>query len=227
MQDELYTLIVDSREKDNVRKILDSYKVKYKIETLVTGDYMIRTPEGRVTIERKQIGDFIGSLMSGRLENQMRRLADEPCPGLLLTGSFAEYRRFAKGSNFTSDSLIGALASCIVKYGLRFVVWIQSAEDHPHKTGIILTSKLIKKIAEGKLDKIPNRKMKLDITHPQADAVRMMCGIPMDTAIRLINTFGSLRAIMDSSDESLMSVKGMGNTRIARLRMLTGEPRTT
>ena len=69
--------------------------------------------------------------------------------------------------------------------------------------------------------------MKLDETHPQADAVRMMCGIPMDTAIRLIKTFGSLRAIMDSSDESLMSVKGMGHTRIDRLRMLTGEPRAT
>jgi len=220
-----YTLIVDSREKENVRKALDAFNVNYVIQTLPVGDFQIYTPQGKVTVERKQMGDFISSLMSGRLESQMHRLANEPLPGLLLTGSFAEYRRYAKSTNFTIDHVIGAVASCVVKYGLRFVIWIQSAENQPHATGVQLTAKILKKLAEGKLDQIPDRRLKLSKENPQQDAVRLLCGVPANIAKELLLKFGCIRAIMDATDEQLLEVRGMGHTRIQRLRMLTnGKP---
>ncbi len=215
-----YTLVVDSREKDNVKRALDSYNIKYVIQTLKTGDLQITTPEGRVTVERKMMTDFIHSMVSGRLESQMRRLADEPIPGLLLTGSFAEYRRFAKGTGLTIDHVVGAVASCIVKYGLRFVVWIQSVENQPHATGVALTAKLIKKIAEGKLDQIPDRSIKKNEKHPQRELVRMMFGVPINVAETLLENFHTVRKLMDATDDELMSIKGMGHTRVDRMRRL-------
>jgi len=214
-----YELIVDSREQDNVRKVLDKEGIVYKIEALETGDFQIRVPEGEITVERKQMTDFIGSLMSGRLEEQLRRLSEHAVPGLVITGSFSDYSRYAKHKYFTEDHVIGAVASCVVKFGLRFVIWVQSEKDNPHSAGIKLTTKILKKISEGKIDKIPDRKLKRFKTdEPALDVIRMMCGISGETAKRLLKDFGCIKGIINASDEDLLKVKGMGRTRIAKLR---------
>ncbi len=215
-----YDLIVDTREKDNTIKALEQAGIRYKRETLPTGDLKISTQDGTVIVERKQMTDFIQSLLSGRLEEQMRRLSQEQCPGLVLTGSFAEYRKYAKSTRFTVDHVIGAVASCVVKYGLRFVIWIQGGSTQPHAAGIVLTSKIIKKIAEGKIDNIPDRKLKKNSIDPQREIVGMLCGVPQDVAGNLLKKFGCIRTIMDAKDDELLTVKGMGRTRIAKMRKL-------
>lgn len=216
-------IIVDSREKDNVRKVLDAYGIKYKLEALPTGDFEVRTPEGDVTVERKTVSDFIGSLMSGRLEEQMRRLALKNCPMLLITGSFSEYQKYAKGSKFTQDQMIGAISSCVVKYGLRSVIWIQSVQSQPHSVGIAMTSKLLIKMKEGKLDQIPDRKLKPSDGNEQRELVHLICGVPSNVAQSLLDYFGSPRAIINASEEDLLKVKGMGKTRILKMRKLLGD----
>jgi Fanconi anemia group M protein len=217
-----FTLTVDSREKDNATSVLDKAGIPYVKAALETGDYQIVVPEGKITIERKQMTDFIGSLMSGRLEDQLRRLSEHEVPGLVITGSFSDYKRYAKFKHFTQDHVEGAIASCVVKFGLRFVIWIQSDKDNPHATGIKITSKVLRKIAEGKIDKIPDRKLKRFKTdEPALDIVRMMCGVSGETAKRLLKEFGCLKGIIDATDEQLIGVKGMGRTRIAKLRKVS------
>jgi len=218
-----YTLTVDTREKENVRKILDSYGIKYNLATLQTGDYEIATPDGTVTLERKQMTDFIGSLMSGRLEEQMRRLANKKCPMLLLTGSFDEYRRYAKTTRFTADQVVGAVASLIVKYGLRCVVWV-GKDNQPHAAGLALAVKIMKKIAEGKIDEIPPRKLKpRDGSTAQEELIHLICGVPINVSKGLLQKFNNVRGILDAKDEDLLMVHGMGNTRIAKMRRLLGD----
>jgi len=222
--DEEPQLIVDSREKENVRKILDSYGIKYKIEALPVGDYVIRTPDGEVTVERKTMTDFIGSLFSGRLEEQMRKLSEKKCPILLITGNFEEYRRHAKTTKFTADQVIGAIASCIVKYGLRSTIWIQGGHTMPHATGIALCTKLIRKIADGKLDQIPPRRLKpRDGASDQEEMLHLICGVPIDVSKNLLYKFKTVRATLNANDEDLLSVKGMGRTRIKKMRCLLGD----
>ncbi len=216
-------LIVDSREQENVRRVLDSYGVKYKIEALPTGDYEIRTTEGDVTIERKTVPDLIGSLMSGRLESQMRRLSQKNCPILLITGSFSEYKKYAKNSKFTQDQMIGAISSCIVRYGLRCVIWIQSSHSNPHSAGIAMISKLLMKIKEGKLDKIPDRRLKSFDGNEKRELIGILCGVPTNVAQALIDYFGTPRRVIDATDEDLLKVKGMGKTRIHKMRHLLGD----
>jgi|GEM_PF-2681678 len=218
-----YDLIVDSREKINTFEALKAYNIQYTIEALPVGDLKVTTPDGSVVIERKQMTDFIGSLLSGRLEEQARKLANEKCPGLILTGSFQEYRQHAKTTKLTTDHVIGAIASLVVKYGLRFVIWIQSAENKPHATGIAVAAKIAKKIAEGKLDQIPDRRLKKKTDNPQREIVSLICGVPCVVAENLLKKFGCIRAIMDAKDEELLEVDGMGKIRIAKMRRLLGD----
>jgi len=219
-----YNLIVDSREQENVTKMLDKLGIKYDRAKLLTGDYQMEDADGvKVTMERKTVPDLIGSLMSGRLEEQMRRLANEPCPILLITGSFSEYKKFAKFSKFTVDQLQGAVASCIVKYGLRCVIWIQSSSDHPHSYGLGIGCKILQKVSEGKIDQIPPRRLKRRGNPAQIEVIHILFGVPVNVAESLLERFGSIRNILDCNDADLGSVKGMGPTRISKMRKLLGD----
>jgi Fanconi anemia group M protein len=224
MQHEKYRLTVDTREQDNVIKMLDKMDIKYNRAALLTGDYQMEDSDGNVvTMERKTIPDLVGSLMSGRLEEQMRRLADEKCPMLLITGSFGDYKKFAKFSKFTVDQLHGAIASCIVKYGLRCVIWVQSVSDHPNSNGLGIGCKVLAKVSEGKLDKIPPRKIKRRGNVAQIEIIHILFGVPVNVAEGLLKRFGSIRDILDADDKELLGVKGMGPTRTITMRKLLGD----
>jgi Fanconi anemia group M protein len=217
-------IIVDTREQDNVTKMLEKLGVDYTRETLTTGDYLAFDNDGnKVTMERKTVPDFVGSLMSGRLEQQMRRLADESCPILLLTGSFSEYKKFAKFSKFTVDQLHGAIASCVVKYGLRSVIWVQNSKDRPHTNGLGIGCKILAKISEGKLDKIPPRRIKRRGNTAQIEVIHILFGVPVNVAEQLLVKFGTIRAILNATDKELLEVKGMGMSRTKNMRKLLGD----
>ncbi len=221
---EKYKLTIDTREQDNVTKMLDKMGIKYNKATLLTGDYQMTDPDGNVvTMERKTITDLIGSLMSGRLEEQMRRLANEKCPMLLITGSFSDYKHFARFSKFTVGQLHGAIASCIVRYGLRCVIWVQSEKEHPHSNGLGIGIKILAKVAEGRLDNIPARRIKRRGNTDQIEILSILFGIPVNVADNMLKKFGCIRNILDCNDEDLMSVKGMGPTRVTKMRKLLGD----
>ena len=142
---------------------------------------------------------------------------------LLLTGSFDEYRRYAKTTRFTADQVVGAVASLIVKYGLRCVVWV-GKDTQPHAAGIALATKIMKKVAEGKIDDIPPRKLKpRDGSTAQEELIHLICGIPINVSKELLKTFKNVRGVLDAKDEALLQVHGMGHTRIQKMRKLLGD----
>jgi len=219
-----YKLVVDTREQSNVLEMLDKLGLDYTRETLLTGDFQMFTEDGyEITMERKTVPDLIQSLMSGRLEEQMRRLSEKPCPILLVTGSFRDYKKFAKFSKFTVEQLQGAIASCIVKYGLRCVIWVQSVEDHPNHNGLGIGLKVLKKISEGKLDKIPPRRLKRSGNLVQIEIVHILFGVPVNVAELMLKQVGNIRKILAATDEQLLKVKGMGKARVIKMRKLLGD----
>ncbi len=65
-------IIVDSREtRSKVPAMLKVIDAEYRIETLDIGDYLI----GDICIERKSAGDYIGSLQSKHLNNQLVKMS--------------------------------------------------------------------------------------------------------------------------------------------------------
>jgi len=215
---------VDSREPKAEQAILDEAGIEYEIQALETGDYSIINENGaEICMERKEMKDLISSLFSGRLDNQMRRLADKDHPILLITGSFSEYTEAVKKSHgktfFTKDQLIGKVASIAVSYGIQIVWFTKWDDNRVHSDGLKLAVKMIKKIAEGKYLKPKPPSVKRN-TNKQRELVRTLFNISPELADALIKKFGTIRTIINATDEDLLYVKGMGKTRLERARAI-------
>ena len=211
MADKDIEIIVDSREKKKQQNLLRNQGLEFTVKALPCGDYAALCDDGKVTIERKAISDFLQSLLSGRLEDQLKRLAHEPVPILLVTGSFKEVQKFYKKSKITEEHVHGAIASAVVRFGLRSVIWIQD--------GYADATKILKKIAEGKLDQIKDRRIKRT-ENPQREVVKLLLNVPTDVAQNLLDRFATVRCIINANDEELLKVPGIGSSRLQRIRFM-------
>ncbi len=216
-------IIIDSREKVHIRKVLSKAGIVYGVEAMKVGDYKAVTPSGTVTIERKTMSDLFSSIMDGRFETQMAKLSQENLPILLITGDFKELYRFYKSTARINEQTVhGIIASALVRYGLRSVIWIQAIDGDPHKDGLILAGKVLKKIAEGKLDQIPDRRIETK-TKPQEELLKHILNIPKNVAINLLSKFGSVRGVLNAQDDQLKQVKGVGPARLKRMKTMLDE----
>jgi len=74
-------LIVDSREPAHIKKAFINLGEKHKdlnveVKALKTGDFLNKY----FILERKELEDFIGSFISGRLDEQVNRMLETPQP---------------------------------------------------------------------------------------------------------------------------------------------------
>lgn len=116
-------LYVDTREKGSLPiKIIDELK-DVKRETLDAGDYCIFTNDKPVLIERKKYDDFVQSIMSGRLDEQLekcKQVTDNII--LLLEGTGTKY------SKMSYKSYVAKIASISLK-GIQIVNLRNSSES--------------------------------------------------------------------------------------------------
>jgi ERCC4-type nuclease len=214
-------IIIDTREQDEEEQYFKDNNIEYRKEALPCGDYAAEDSNGnRVIIERKEIKDYISSLFEGRLDDQLGRLAQEDCPILFISGELDEYYEAVPGqSRFSRGQFYGSLSSCIVRYGLRSVIWNQCECSHEDTLGMIV--KVLEHTSQGNIDKIPKRK-KREFNN-QIGFLRELTGCPQDTAIEMIKYYGSVRKVIEAPLDDLKSFKGMGPKRISRMRMLLDE----
>lgn len=110
-------IIVDSRESEKVRALLDGFGVKYEIRELLIGDYSV----GDIIIERKAIADFYGSVYSGRVYRQVNDMCENYEKALLvISGTPAQYF-IHRGKADKFKVFFGALASLAVKFRVGIV----------------------------------------------------------------------------------------------------------
>ncbi len=210
-------IIIDSREHHEERDYFTRHNIPFKLQALSCGDYAVEDPDGcRVVVERKEIKDFISSLFSGRLDDQLGRLRLESYPILVISGSLQEYYDSVTDSKFTEEQFYGAISSAIVRYGLRCVVWNQCENAHEDTLGII--SKILVHTDLNHLDKIPKRQK--HAFNNKIGFVRELTGCPQATAIELLKHYTNVKNIIDASPEDLKTFKGLGPKRIERMEKL-------
>jgi ERCC4-type nuclease len=74
----MYALTVDGREPSSVFRALDARNASHVRTNLDVGDFEVSSPERvGIIIERKEWGDFNGSLTSGRLGEQTARILEK------------------------------------------------------------------------------------------------------------------------------------------------------
>jgi ERCC4-type nuclease len=120
---DLSVVVIDSREKnDAIFKYLEKNKVAVTVDMLDVGDIMVLGEENFL-IERKTEMDFIGSLTSGRLFNQMRNLAENAdikgfVPVMMFIGRKWKMWKFRKVKPM---QIAGALNTIRFKYGIHII----------------------------------------------------------------------------------------------------------
>lgn len=207
-------LIVDSRELPTaVARELARLDVSISGESLEVGDYIASED---VAIERKESGDFIQSLIDGRLFVQLSALRSTyRRPVLIIEGEQLTGLRAVNPA-----SIYGALASIAIRLRIP-ILWTRNAQE---------TANVLYRIAH--LEQIESKKT-LRTRSPETkgtDAETLeyiLSGFPgIDTVISrsILTQFGTLEKTFMAEENELMKVKGVGPKTASRLRhMLTLE----
>jgi Fanconi anemia group M protein len=207
-------LIVDSRELPTaVARELARLDVSISGESLEVGDYIASED---VAIERKESGDFIQSLIDGRLFVQLSALRSTyRRPVLIIEGEQLTGLRAVNPA-----SIYGALASIAIRLRIP-ILWTRNAEE---------TANVLYRIAH--LEQVEAKKT-LRTRSPETkgtDAETLeyiLSGFPgIDTVISrsILTQFGTLEKTFMADENELMKVRGVGPKTANRLRhMLTLE----
>ncbi len=191
---------VDHREyRSLVVRKLASKDVMVIPEQLEVADYVVSS---RIGVERKQVDDFLNSLLNGKLFRQVQQLRQTYArPMLIIEGKGLFTKR-----NINPHAIFGSFISIIVDYGVS-IITTESADDTADL--LFVTAKReqrkMKKEVVLRGDKPP---MSMD-QHQQF----IVEGLPMVSSViakRLLDYFGSIRAIVTASEQQLQEVPGVG-----------------
>ena len=159
-------LLVDSREKGNLpTKLLKLDHVEKG--TCNAGDYIIGTKDvaNPVVIERTKLNDFIGKIISGRIDDQIEKCKDVSSDVILLLEGMHE-RPYTK---LSYKSIIAKMAS-ISRRGVQIICTKNSTESYE------FIKKIHRMYQDGNIDKsklrVKRRNMSLE-----DQAIYMLMGI--------------------------------------------------
>jgi len=189
-------VVVDKREeKSGVPKILSRLGISLRYELLEVGDYLL---PGDILIERKEVGDFLSSLLDGRLFDQASNLVKvSENPTILIEGDLSKI--FARFEN--KAAIWGAIASLGYDFKLT-LLYTPSPEETANLIAMI--SKRSPKKEEYHLKP---KKKKADIHELQLNIVASLPGVGIVRAKRLLERLGTVRAVF-SADASQLSRLG-------------------
>ena len=193
-------IIVDNREyRSQVIRNLAVKGVSVEPQQLDVGDYVLSS---RIGVERKSVDDFLNSLIDGKLFLQISRLRDAYSrPVLILEGEGILTKR-----NISHNAIFGSFVSIVVDFGIPILTTKDSIE----------TADLLQVMAkrEQRKDKksvaIRGEKTSMSTRERQQFVVEGFPNVSSVIAKRLLDHFGSLRAIVIASEEELQEVNGVG-----------------
>jgi len=193
-------IVVDNREyRSNVVKHLTIKGVDIEPNQLDVGDYILST---RIGVERKNVDDFLESLISGKLFKQISQLRDSYSrPVLILEGENLLTKR-----NISHNAIFGSISSISVDFGIPVLMTKDEME----------TADLLKVIAtreqkkDNKVVAVRGGKTQMSLKERQQYLIEGLPNVSAVLAKRLLKYFGSVRGISNASEEELIQVAGVG-----------------
>lgn len=209
-QTQIY-VIADDREQQS--GVIDALKqidcVETKIQRLRVGDYLA---DRSLLFERKTFNDFAISIIDGRLFGQAIRLARSEFDCVLILEG--------KGNTVSEtgvrrEALQGAIITISLVLGIPIL-----RSRNPSETArlIVYAARQLRSIAQGAVHRggyRPKGKKKR-----QAFILQGLPGIGAQMAKRLLDTFGTVEAVISASSEQLQSVEGIGQKTAEKIRWI-------
>jgi|Deesub1362A_J573_1020465.scaffolds.fasta_scaffold00212_59 ERCC4-type nuclease len=199
-------IYVDDREPQEICRILERLDVPFERKRLEIGDYLIKHGSFEVAVERKDIRDYVSSLVDGRLFNQLYSLSSSfEKSFLFIIGDFSLVTE-----RVDRRAYIGSLISVALRKGGGTVTPIQLKDDEEF---CLALKYLNSQVEAGKLKAVPRGKK-------GSDATAMLMAIPgigEEKARRLLEKFGSVYGIVNASIAELMTIEGIGEKQARKI----------
>jgi len=184
-------IIVDIHERNSlVTPYLHEFGADFEIKSLKTGDFIIND----TIIERKTVSDFISSMISKRLVQQLLELKSYKKRALILEGQIDE-----KG--FNPNAIRGMILSIELELGIPIIFTKDSADTA--KFLLVLARKQDK-------DKSFSLHSKKGMTKKEVQKyiIESFPGIGPKTAEKLLKKLGTIKNIIDTPLEELLNLIG-------------------
>ncbi len=204
---------VDDREKSNgVIKELVNLGAKLNLKRLDTADYILSK---RCCAEYKTIPDFVDSIIDGRLLAQLKEMKKNfERPLLILEGIEDIYSQ----RNIHPNAIRGMLATITISYGIP-VIQTRTFKETASLLAIIAKRE---QEAEGHVFSPHTAKKPLSLSELQEYVVSALPGVGPLLAKPLLEKFGTIRSIVNASEEELMGVEKIGEKKAKEMqRVLT------
>ncbi|MDP2629063.1 MAG: ERCC4 domain-containing protein [Nanoarchaeota archaeon] len=190
-------IIIDYREKNS---LVVSELVKFGFETeikeLKVADYILKD----VAIERKTVSDFISSMLNHRLLNQIEELQQYKNKLLIIEGIDEQDLYNDKNEGVNGNAIRGFLLSITLKHKIP-MIFTKDSEDTA-KFLLVLSKKREKEVSLNAKKKSFNKKEQLQFI------IEGFPGIGPKTSKKLLKEFGTIRNIINASEEELTKILG-------------------
>ncbi|RNI14999.1 DEAD/DEAH box helicase [Methanohalophilus sp. RSK] len=201
-------VVADQREiRSTVTRNLQKAGASLSVKTLEVGDYVVSE---NVAIERKETGDFVNSLIEGKLFEQISNLTRTYEKTILII----EGEGLFNARRINPSSIYGAMLSISMDFETT-ILHTRDAEE---------TAALILQIAKRhqRKDKKPinphGKKAAPILSKQQEYIVSAIPQLGPQAARNLLEHFGSVEAVMKACEEELREVKLIGPKTAARIR---------
>ncbi len=208
-------VLADHREKSGgvVKELID-LGISLELKQLESADYIL---SGRVGVEKKGIPDFVSSIIDGRLLEQVKYLKKNFERSLLIIEGEEDIYTVRK---VHANAIRGMLAAITIGYGVP-VLYTKNARD---------TAGLLSVIAKREQDKSRDyslhERKPLTLKDQQEFIVSSLPGIGLNTSRILLENFGSIKKLVNSSVEDLQSIDGIGEKTSKRIKEVFEEEYT-
>ena len=207
------TILVDHREfNSGVVRELSRNELRVVPKQLPVGDFIL---SDRVGVERKEVKDFVGSLLDGRLFGQIRDLKGAYVRPLLVI----EGENLYGTGGVSQESIMGTLASIVTDYG---VPTIFTKDDR--ETAGILVAIAKREHAEGRIPAIRGEKGSLSLPERQQFIIEGLPHVSGTLSQRLLSQLGSVYNVFNAGVDELSQVKGVGRKTAEELHRTIRSP---
>lgn len=205
-KDHKIKIYVDHREPKLIKKLTETDNTEIISKQLAVGDIIV---SDRVGIERKEVGDFLQSIIDKRLFTQMTELKETfERPILILEGKNLYGIR-----NMHPNAIRGALASIACDFNIP-VIPTRDIED---------TKDMVVALArreQGEKREISLRGTKRSKTKKEMQEY-IISGFPdinIKLSQRILERFGTIKRFIDCKEKTLKEIEGLGKEKAKKIK---------
>lgn len=196
-------IIVDDREPKEHMTSLRRRRVDITVKRIEVGDYLL---DNGIAIERKDGGDFIGSIQDGRIWSQASNLIQYPHPMICIIENNVWKKFYYSNSNYVHKSYFGTIGKLSTKFGIS-VLMFADEDDF-----LVFIAQLDKQQAKKGKSERPAPMLR----RPTSLKVRKensLCGaknVSVKTAKDILKEMKTLKKVANASAERLEKIDGVG-----------------